>query len=668
MPLPAFSRLHLPIPYLLVRPYVHLGCVLIAGLLCRGPARAEEIHPRLFITPARLTEIRQAIGVTGSHHQEALDALREKVDQNDIRRFGATETNWNYARAYLAQSAAFLYQLTGEPRYATQAFGVVQDILLQPDPDRRGPDNNYRKTEPVGRGIDTNYGLSRATVGQGLTYAYDWCYPAWTETQRQFVKDHLNRALDAWETYRHANLESEHRGSNWVAVCRGGELVMLLAAYRDRQRPARLHFLKDELHRHIRNGYTPSGFTQEGIAYCAYAGLFLLPAVYALESTGDPSLREAIRDRHWWKWLMFAGSFLTKDGHPTVLQSGVAGEHGDGQGWPSLLLPSVAPQHLPYYLYFYDRYTGRKAPGTSGQKYEPHRAGTVWSLLYYPQSIPAVDPTGHAAFRGLADDSAGVYYFRNRWWDSGDVHLSLLADARHHSHAWDQAEALQLTLNGLGTGWISGPGKERNDSLFSTLLVDGRNHLPRRGTSHTGGPGRAVFGSDGGGYAGVSGGQKYDSLGVMSAKRHLEVRFAAEVPALLSVRDQVKSVAAHAYTVNLNLGKTGPETRRAEIGRGAGGHPEFTVFGAGNSQLRGWVVRPKDAQVQVVQVKSSTPAAGPWQVLQITTRGQDRDIWVVMALGEDLPPARIKAGSRKESFTLGKTTLSLPGTGSPPRY
>ncbi len=642
-----------------VRRAARLCWVLLASLLCHGPTGAEEMHPRLFITPARLAEIRQAIGVEGSHHREAFNALREKVDQNDIRLFGATETNWNYARAYLAQSAAFLYQLTGEPRYATQAFGVMQDILLQSDPDRRGPDNNYRKTDPDGRGIDTNYGLSRATVGQGLAYAYDWCYPAWTAAQRQFVKDHLDRALDAWETYRHANMESEHRGSNWVAVCRGGELVMLLAAYRDQQRPARLGFLKDELHRHIRNGYTPSGFTQEGIGYCAYAGLFLLPAVYALESTGDPSLREAIRDRHWWKWLMFAGSFLTKDGHPMVLQSGVAGEYGDQQGWPSLLLPSVAPQHLPHYLYFYDRYTGWQAPGTPGQKYEPHRAGTVWSLLYYPQGTTAVDPTGLPAFRGLADDSAGVYYFRNRWRDPGDVHLSLLADTRHHSHAWDQAEALQLTLNGLGTGWISGPGKERNDSLFSTLLVNGRNHLPRKGTSHTGAGGRATFRPDGGGYAVVSGGQKYDSLGVRLAKRHLEVRFPAEVPALLSVRDQVESAAAHAYTVNLNLGKAGLET-----GRGADGHPEFTVFGAGNARLRGWVVRPRDAQVHVVHVKPSPPATDTWQVLQITTRGQDRDIWVVMALGEDLPPVRIKAGGRKKSITLGKTKLSLPGAGN----
>jgi hypothetical protein len=503
-------------------------------------------------------------------------------------------------------------------------------------------------------------------VGQGLAYAYDWCYAAWTEDQRKFVKDHLNRALDAWETYRHANLESEHRGSNWVAVCRGGELVMLLAAYRDKVRPERFSFLKNELSLHIRNGYTSTGFTQEGIGYCAYAGTFLLPAVYALQSAGDNSLLEEIKNRQWWKWLMFAGSFFTTEGrHLTVLQSGVSGDYGDQQGWPSLLLPSVDQGNLPYYLYFYDRYSGKKAPGTPSQKYESYRVGTVWSLLYYPQEAVAENPTEKPGFNGLADEEAGAYYFRNRWQDKDDIHLSLMADTRHHSHAWDQPEALQIVLNGAGNQWVVGPGKERNDALYSTLLVNGRNHYPGKGTVHTGKVEQHMdLQSDGSGYVVVSGGDKYDSLGIKSVKRHLEVFFSAsEAPAILSVRDQIESRNSNEYTFNLNLGRD--PNRKVETGRTAGGFPEFTVFGEGNARLKGWVIYPADAVVQVETIKAETEGTEAWQALQINTKGRNRDIWVVMAVGENLPSPRIKASGNKGSLTLGKTRITFPGTGRP---
>ena len=65
--------------------------------------------------------------------------------------------------------------------------------------------------------------------------AYDWCYNTWSQDQREYVKDVLKRSLDVWPKYSHSQLQVD-RGSNWAAVCRGAELVMLLASYEDRAR------------------------------------------------------------------------------------------------------------------------------------------------------------------------------------------------------------------------------------------------------------------------------------------------------------------------------------------------------------------------------------------------------------------------------------------------
>jgi hypothetical protein len=240
-----------------------------------------------------------------------------------------------------------------------------------------------------------------------------------------------------------------------------------------------------------------------------------------------------------------------------------------------------------------------------------------------------------------------------------------MADTRHHSHAWDQPEALQIVLNGAGNQWVVGPGKERNDALYSTLLVNGRNHYPGKGTVHTGKVEQHMdLQSDGSGYVVVSGGDKYDSLGIKSVKRHLEVFFSAsEAPAILSVRDQIESRNSNEYTFNLNLGRD--PNRKVETGRTAGGFPEFTVFGEGNARLKGWVIYPADAVVQVETIKAETEGTEAWQALQINTKGRNRDIWVVMAVGENLPSPRIKASGNKGSLTLGKTRITFPGTGQP---
>jgi len=603
------------------------------------PARADstEPHPRLFVDEYRLAALRTAIEHPETHHYEAFRAMKDRVDQADWRVYdnNPDDGNWNYARSWLAREAALTYLLTGTRRYAQIAYDALYAIHHDPDPDGRRPESSY--------------GLARAMTGVGFAIAYDWAYDGWTAEQRAYVRQKIETALDAWPSYHHANLETDHKGSNWVAVCRGGELVMMLAAYEEEDRSQRYRRLKQWLLQHMETAYGPSGWSQEGIRYISYAGQFLLPAIYAAQSVGDTDFDAALASIQWYRLQMAVGAFTPGRRH---LMSGVDNRSGaDDQGWTSLLLNAVPDAHRPYYTFFYDRFTGVRAPNPPAEKYDPYRAGTTWALLYYPEDVAPEDPTG-ALSHTLFDAEKGMHYFRNRWADADDILISMAGDYTHHSHAWDAREAFQLGLVAYGTPFIGGPGKAGTDVSrqaargYSALLVDG--HAFAEG-GRTGAPVYAEVDSAGGGYVIVDGGDKYRALGLQNAQRHLMVRFteasldSRQPAAVLSTLDRVQADSTHAYTWQLNLG--GPEGDggvRVRAGPESSSVPTFVLRGKRNSYVKGWVLRPANARLEI------------GDPLRIQTDGTVAAIWVVLAIGTGTPPdGHVAGGGRSASLQLG---------------
>jgi hypothetical protein len=587
------------------------ACLVVAAT----PLHAADLHPRLFVTQERLEQIRAAIREPGSHHAEAFEALKARVEQADWRvyRTSPESGRWNYYRSYLAREAAFLYLLTGHRRYAQIAFDALHAVHNDPSPEHHLPESS-------------SHGLARAMIGKGFAIAYDWAFHGYTPEQRAYLRDRIEVALDAWPAYRHGNLETEHHGSNWVAVTRGGELVMMLAVGQERQRQERFRYLKETLEQHMKTAYGPSGWGQEGLGYTSYASQFLLPAVYSLQSIGDPYLDAQLAQKAWYRLVMATHAFTPQRDR---LMSGVdTGFGNDHQGWTSLLLGSVPPGSLPYYKYFYDHHMGKDAAGAPGEKYDPLRAGTTWALIYYPESVPARNPTG-AVERTLFDERKGAYFFRNRWQDADDVLVSFMGDYTHHGNAWDVREAFQIGVIGFGTPFVGGPGtaaagsNARSDGL-SALLVDGRAFVSG-GPGHTGAPFYARPEPDGGGYVIVDGGEKFAALGLNEARRHLLVNLPADGGALLSTLDRIRAGSRHSYTWQLNPGGVRDADRvRVTTGTEAG-RPVFTLHGDDAAYLKGWVLHPAGAAIE-----STDP-------LRITVQAQDTEIWVVMLAGRGTP-------------------------------
>ena len=509
--------------------------LLISFGLLRPAAHAQKLH----IDDAELTAIQQQIEITGSHHDQAFKALKWRIDQQDLSVYKEDVNRYN--RSYLAQELAFASliaeQETEKKKYARRALEVIKDIYNNPAQERLP---------------HVDYGLSRAMMQLALALPYNWCREYWADKEIAYVEEKIDQALDSWLTYEHANFRYE-KGSNWVAVCRGGELVLLLAAEQKERRKERYDFLVEQLMTHMQNGYGDHGATQEGMGYLEYGGTFLLKAVFASASIGDSTLWHEARKHAWWKLTMYAESF--QDHARKFLMTGVAGSSGIDEGWSSLLLNLVSDKELSYYQWFYDRHMGRMAPGTEQEKYDAERAGTIWSILYYPIDSEGVDPTG--VFDAGIRDSNGYFFFRNRWRDENDILFSIMADEHHHSHAWDQPEAFAINLMAHNTRYVGGPSKERENNLYSSLLVDGQYNF--KGASRLTGKAQDWEISKQQAYVKIDGDTLYSAFGLDKATRHCALKFLNENEAIICIYDQLEDEEEHAYTWQLNLGDQHPE-------------------------------------------------------------------------------------------------------------
>jgi hypothetical protein len=597
----------------------------VGSIAANSIATATELRasgaPRLFLTPARLQQIRCAIQ-TSDHHNQAFNAMKTRVEQNRWQVYdqAADDGNWNYARSWLAREAALLYQVTGETAYAQIAYDHLRAIYDDPDPDNRLPESGY--------------GLSRAMVGMGFAITYDWAAWGWTAEQRMWVRSKIRDSLDGWIDYTHSNLAAPW-GSNWVAVCRGAELVMMLAVEEELDRSSRFELIKSQLKQHIRTAYSASGFTQEGNGYLSYSGGFLLPAVYALRSVGDASLEADFDAKAFWKLALYAGAFGADQ---RSLQFGVGGAGFEPEGWTSLLFGAVPDRQLPYYQFFYDRHRGIHNPAPALQKFDHARAGTTWALIYYPFTAAiAPDSSFPPVF---ADELRGAYFFRNRWQNANDTLVSLMGDFSWHPKAWDQSEALTIGLIANGTRFIGGSGKARDARYFSHLLVDGKT-----GMQKTTGKQALFEATDRGGYVIVDGGDTYSSLGIDSVKRHLQVEFDPDGTTLLSTLDRIRDQTAHAYTWQINIGDV-QENQDIRISTGQeSGLSTFLLRDENDNFVKGWVIHPN----------AVVTAGDP---LRVTFSGANADIWVTMWVGQGMPPVATRTGTGENTIlTIDETQI-----------
>ncbi|MCC5841199.1 MAG: PKD domain-containing protein [Opitutales bacterium] len=603
---------------------------LLLALISFAPANMFAQNRGLWVDADRVVELRQLVTQSGSHHQRVFAQTMAYVDSQHVdiitvpNRLGS---NWNYDRSYLAQQAALVALLSNTQANRTYYAGIAYDALraMYDDPDSGGHQL-----------LGSNQHLSKATVAMGFALGYEFASAYWTTVQRDWVRGKMIEALNGWPNLGHTNFGGDF-ASNWLAVVRGAEVCMLLAAGEEASRPLRYRSLRNWLLSNA-NTHGPRGWGQEGNYYLAYGQIFALPAMQAMRAIGDPEMDIALTSKQHHLVPLYGSMF--SESFDTV-NWGVGGSIWDG-GFASLQMAYAPEGEKPYMRWWFDRFMGVLNPAPDSEKFDRDRQGRVWALLSYPEHVAPLDP---ATRFPLAIEDTGGFHMRSGWTDVNDVVLFLGTDKQQYNRGWDAPDALSLVVLGQGNRYITGPGNTAHQAsakdLFSTILVN--DAVPA--TGRTGGS--AYFGlGEKGAYGIATGGNAYSNMGVSTAHRHLLADFSGNSgsKALLGLRDKLRSSGGiHEYRWQINTGQG-----NVAVGT-LNGRPGFTITYPGNDgYLRGWIVHPANASVQTAANR-----------LFFNTTAADADIWVVMAVGNGTPPSASISGSGLAStFALNGVTVT----------
>jgi hypothetical protein len=478
-------------------------------------------------TPEVIAQVKKLAAVKGSHHEQAIAAIRERVKKPlgaaEDEGTPATQTPDAKAQSRRAAELAFLSLFAGDQAECARLAGESALLLEQ------------ALKAPKG----SNLSLAALSVAAGE--AYDWAYPALPDDKRAALRAGLVKVLDTWP-----RVARYWKGSNKQAVERGAEILLILALDEEKNRAARYAKLKEEL---IKNyfevEYSNLGVSQEGLAYTEYPSQMYWPAVHSARSCGDEELFRAACKHASWKLGMYTHNFMPHS--RKFVQFGVDWSSNFDEGWASGLLPTAPAGQMPYVLWWYDRHMGRSAPGELVERFDKDHGGTFLSALLYPGGVEPKDPTG--VFPPMIQDDQGRFFFRNRWQDANDIQVTFAADAHDIPCGWDAPIGFAFNLMGYDTRFFGGPCKGAGPGDYSKLMIDAKaGHGKKTGKVI------AAEAFKDGGYILADGGDQYAELGCTSARRHFLVKFLPNNSALIATLDQITCDKSHTIAWQGNIG------------------------------------------------------------------------------------------------------------------
>jgi hypothetical protein len=305
------------LPGKLTHPYLFFNKAEINDILSliRNDKESKQIYERLLVECNRLmyTQIEKFPPET-DHPRYSSDG---KLDQQ----IGV------YTNAAL--SLAFLYQLTGEDRYAQKSFDFADALAELPAwiikahefsiiYDRVWPWNSLLNDDNV----VFNYDIRSASTGIDIATVYDWCYDAFSKRQRDRIRNALYEKviLPVRNNYDYQWWATSYK-CNWCGICFSGLGTASLSMLTED--PGLVDVIAESYNRtgYFLNNLGPDGAWQEGRSYWAYG---MGETVYFMES-----LRKVTQG----KFNLFAHERIQKAPVDFALY-GLTGEFGDGNGKP----------------------------------------------------------------------------------------------------------------------------------------------------------------------------------------------------------------------------------------------------------------------------------------------------------------------------------------------
>lgn len=595
-------------------------------------------NPTMFLTPEKVANLKTLIVVDGSHHKRLFDEIKKRCDNNDINGFGTEPPN--YLRSFMAVQNALVYLLTDDNKYSTQAYNALTQMYSSGE--EGTPTIPDLGTWPP-NATPGSKALTYVFPGMAYSICHNWLKDSWSTEQQSYILDSLKAGLDDWsELFRWELYDMPN--SNWVSVCRGAEIVMMLGINEHLNRPDQYRTIKDSLRRYYELAHSAKGYSLEGLGYMHYGLPFSIAAIYAMQETGDTTLNVCLREHEFQEIYMYASSFTAnRYAHMTgVDNSGVAGE-----GLYGLLLNYPYTKNPEYYKYFYDHFIGTESVLSDSLRFDQRRFGAVWNFIYYPANLQKVNPTQNLDI-DFADEDYGVFMFRNQWNDENDILFNIQGRSVYHKKGWQDAETFNTNLIAYNTRFWGGAGKTNDKNNYSSLLIDGKASQ----NSKDSGAVEVYEQLANGGYVILDGAQKYSNLGLSSAKRHCRVEMFDDNTAFISTIDFLTSITAHTYRYQLNVGNE-KDNDGVIITTGIeNNHPYFLLSGKNNSYVKGWCVNFIEAAFE-----------GTDPLYIEIPNAKDQQIWIAMIVGQGTPPNASFSGIEMDNeITINSLTASFNNT------
>jgi PKD repeat protein len=594
------------------------GFLSLLALMLLGILTAQARPPLFLLDEDRLAEIQTLVTVPGTTHYEMFEAVKARVEANNIPGTGS------YQRGYMAREAAFLYLLTGNTAYLDTAFTRLQEV--------------FTVSQPAGEGTPSSgTGLARAQTIASFAMAYNWGYEGFTQAQRDWILERVNEGFDTYGTaLGHPNIEYQQSNSNWNGVVAGAHVMSLIAMDQHMGERRRDFQRSREIVRVHPASFGNRGWTQEGNYYFGLSMEYVFPAMAALRQIGDPHAATTFATRRPHHIIMYASMF---NAGQNSLTWGVGGDTIPNAGLTSALFDLIAPGEVPAFKWFFDRARGILNPAAPANKYDYHAGGTLYGLIFYPEDVTPADPS--PSYPTVMDDNRGGYIFRSGWDGTDHSIVGLWGDTTNYGRSWSQADAGQISLMSYGVKWTAGPGPATSglDNAFSQILVNGT----ARDTTGTGGLlGHQV--SPSGGYARVNGGSKFAALGVDTAIRHVLTDFSPTDFDIISTFDELVASEAKIFAWNAFV------PGRAFTTGSEDGVP-YALLTHEGAYLKIWFVTP-----------GAGFANGSNHITYQFDPAAQLDVWTVMATGLGTPPvAAITGSGNGATVILGDSELTFDG-------
>ncbi len=606
----------------------HLFFFFCLLLLCQ-PRNITAQSPRLFLDSTTIDSLNKWRQIPGSHHHLLYKQIRERVNSADYTFYGSF--NSNYSRSFKAVESAFLYVLTDSAKYADTAYQVLEAMYTSGDEGTPTiPDVGDWDTKTAG-----SKALTYAFPSMAYGICYDWARKDWKNNQKQYVLDSIRSGLDDWEALFRWELYNMPT-SNWVSVCRGAEIVMMLGGGEETNRATRYEGIKDSIRHHYRISYGPTGFSYEGLGYIHYGVPFGMAAMYAAQDIGDTTLNILFDNKYFPGLMMHAFSYTSDRLH---IMTGADANSQFGEGLFGLLFGNISGDTLRMYKSFYDNHFGLKSGLPENEQFDQKRLGAVWNMIFYPPNIQATNPAQtNNGF--LSDHQFGAYLMRNNWQDSSDILIDFIGKfERHESNSWKVAETFNFSITGHNNMYIGQSAKTYEHSNFSSLLVDtmafGDHNKPHSDTGYL------VHYEEGEdyNYIIINGGQKYDMLDVDHSERHFYTKFYGDSLVLISMLDIVKSNSPHYYRWQINTGDAkgdaGISTNIAEDNQ----RSAFLLQGKNQGYIKGWCMNHENYSFQ-----------GHDPLYLETPPNYLDTLWVVLLVGQGNEPEKDISGDKMNSL------------------